>query len=418
MAPDGTITLFLPEETPVSRWLRIGLTDKLYIPFVGILVLSVAVTITSTLYVLRTSDGEHSTLQVAFAILASGLSTIVVGAFVYSLVLRRVLLSRIRSAIDAAQSIAGRDLTRRLDEQGGDELSVLAAAFNTMTDNLRDLTRALQRVSGEMEGRAKGILDTVEHQASLSIRQSEEVSRLTGTMSELALSTREIAGSSTHVVQIAAQTRRDSEQGVAATDESRTRMDEISSVNRDRAGQIDDLKRRAYQVGEVMEFIEQIADQTKLIAFNASIEAAGAGEMGRRFEVVAREIRRLAENVAESAGQIRSRILDIQTSSEKLDEISQVESEKVRLGADAALNTVSVLHRIREGSGRTTALVEEISGAINRHDSASGQLVAALQDIDQQASALRDGLQSLSDIASSMRTLASNLHNLTAGVRL
>jgi len=402
----------------VSRWLRIGLTDKLYIPFVGILVLSVAVTITSTLYVLRTSDGEHSTLQVAFAILASGLSTIVVGAFVYSLVLRRVLLSRIRSAIDAAQSIAGRDLTRRLDEQGGDELSVLAAAFNTMTDNLRDLTRALQRVSGEMEGRAKGILDTVEHQASLSIRQSEEVSRLTGTMSELALSTREIAGSSTHVVQIAAQTRRDSEQGVAATDESRTRMDEISSVNRDRAGQIDDLKRRAYQVGEVMEFIEQIADQTKLIAFNASIEAAGAGEMGRRFEVVAREIRRLAENVAESAGQIRSRILDIQTSSEKLDEISQVESEKVRLGADAALNTVSVLHRIREGSGRTTALVEEISGAINRHDSASGQLVAALQDIDQQASALRDGLQSLSDIASSMRTLASNLHNLTAGVRL
>lgn len=402
----------------MSRWLRIGLTDKLYIPFVGILVLSVAVTITSTLYVLRTSDGEHSTLQVAFAILASGLSTIVVGAFVYSLVLRRVLLSRIRSAIDAAQSIAGRDLTRRLDEQGGDELSVLAAAFNTMTDNLRDLTRALQRVSGEMEGRAKGILDTVEHQASLSIRQSEEVSRLTGTMSELALSTREIAGSSTHVVQIAAQTRRDSEQGVAATDESRTRMDEISSVNRDRAGQIDDLKRRAYQVGEVMEFIEQIADQTKLIAFNASIEAAGAGEMGRRFEVVAREIRRLAENVAESAGQIRSRILDIQTSSEKLDEISQVESEKVRLGADAALNTVSVLHRIREGSGRTTALVEEISGAINRHDSASGQLVAALQDIDQQASALRDGLQSLSDIASSMRTLASNLHNLTAGVRL
>ncbi|MBM3325958.1 MAG: hypothetical protein FJY65_03095 [Calditrichaeota bacterium] len=106
-------------------------------------------------------------------------------------------------------------------------------------------------------------------------------------------------------------------------------MDKIAAVNRDRVQQIKDLRRRTVQVGEVMEFIEQIADQTKLIAFNASIEAAGAGEMGRRFEVVAREIRRLAENVGESAGQIRSRITDIQKAGELLASTAAQESEEM-----------------------------------------------------------------------------------------
>jgi len=239
----------------MGRWLRIRLTDKLFIPFVGILVLSVILTIISTLYVLRTSDPEHSTLRLVSTILLAGLSTIVIGAFIYSWVLKFVLLLRIRSAIIAAQAIAGRDLTQRLDERGEDELAVLAAAFNAMSDNLRELTKALVRVSSE--------------------------------------------------------------------------MDKIAAVNRDRVQQIKDLRRRTVQVGEVMEFIEQIADQTKLIAFNASIEAAGAGEMGRRFEVVAREIRRLAENVGESAGQIRSRITDIQKAGELLASTAAQESEEM-----------------------------------------------------------------------------------------
>ncbi len=402
----------------MGRWVRIKLMDKLFIPFVGVLVLSVALTILSTLYVLKTTDPQHSTLRLVSTILIAGLSTIVVGTFIYGWVLKWVLLNRIQLAIVAAQAIAGRDLTQRLDERGEDELAILASAFNAMTDNLSSITKALQRVSGEIDVRASDITNLMKTQTNLSVQQSEKVSYIADTMSKMASFTRSIAESAMNVVQIALQTRLDSENGAKATDDSRHLMDEISAVNRERVQQINDLRRRVIQIGEVMEFIEQIADQTKLIAFNASIEAAGAGEMGRRFEVVAREIRRLAENVAESAGQIKKRITDIHISSEDLASTSIQESERIRHGVEASLNTVTILHRIREGAGKTNELIEQISNSINSQNVSVSKLDAGLQEIDQQAITLRNGLQELSGIAEAMRELSSQLKDLTAGFQV
>lgn len=494
----------------MSRLLKMGLTDKLFLPFVGILLLSVLLTIVLSLWVQQRADTarirkyhERSQLQwrsvteilwqvddlkglkavyrnavdtdgylnylllldgsgntmvssssnyadespglrlevdvkgpgnqtgsvaIGYAsgmekrssfglisvILLAGFSTIFAGAIIYMMVLKSVLLRRIKSAVSAATAIASNDLTKRLDERGEDELSVLARVFNLMADNLSSLAKTIHTAVLDIDDKAAGILKSVDTQATLSSRQSDHVSQITNVMSDIAESTRQISDSSANVVEIAASTLQNATRGVEATDNSRGRMDEISSSNRERVQQIMELSRRTHQVGEVMEIIEQIADQTKLIAFNASIEAAGAGEMGRRFEVVAREIRRLAENVVDSANQIHSRITDIQQSAGQLSDTTEKESAKIRAGSEAALHTVTVLHSIREGSFRTTELVENISGSIKRQNKAADDLLTSFHEIDTEAAALRDGLSSLNGIAQAMKELSSELRTVSS----
>jgi len=495
----------------MSRWLRLGLTDKLFVPFVCILLLSVIATAFLTLWgqsgrdderiaeftgrikdqwrstahalwikgeteqlsdifrlaaemdtmlnavtladgngqIIASSssdlsartkgliievpvagpDGQTGRLSAGYAleladrtfldlitsILLTGLVTIIVGAFVYMKVLDLVILKRIRSASDAATAIAGRDLGLRLDDRGEDELATLAGAFNKMTDNLNELIGQIQTVTGDIDLRAAGIMSAVESQSALSSTQSEEVTRISETMNAVADQTKKISTSAHEVVRIADDTQKSSDLGVTATDEARRLMDQIASVNNERVEQIHELKRRATQIGDVMQFIEQIADQTKLIAFNASIEAAGAGEMGRRFEVVAREIRRLAENVSESTGQIRTRIVDIQQAIERLASTSVEESNKVRLGSDSSLHTVTVLHDIRNGSTRTTQRVQEISEAIFTQDTASAELVEMLSGIDSNARNLKQGLGDLVVIASDLKELSGTLKGMSSG---
>ncbi len=498
----------------MSRWLRMGLTDKLFIPLVGILLLSATLTTFLTISVQQHSDkqrteqftgrmreqwrtmvhelwskgevdelhyilkvlvendtllnfailynaqnkpvagtgildtthigglsltipiigplGETGTFAAGYAgrfeagtslglimaILIGGLSTIIIGSLIYMKLLDKVLLRRIRAASAAATAIANRDLTQKLDEKGDDELASLAHAFNLMVDNLKSLTRAIHQVVGEIDDEAAGILSSVDSQALLSLTQKEQVSQITRTMASMADLSNKIALSSGEVVKIADDTLRGSDKGVAATDDSRGLMDQIAIGNTERVEQIKDLKRRAIQIGDVMEFIEHIADQTKLIAFNASIEAAGAGEMGRRFEVVAREIRRLAENVSESAGQISTRITDVQQSIEAIAVKSVEESLKIQNGLDASLHTVTVLHSIREGANRTTEQVQGISSAIGNQNEAAAKLFNSLQVIDRQSGELNQGLSDLRLIAGALKGLSTSLHEISSSFKL
>ena len=358
-----------------------------------------------------------TSLTLIMAILIGGLSMIVVGALIYMKLLDKILLRRIRAASEAANAIANRDLTKKLDEKGEDELAALAHSFNIMVDNLKSLTKAIQRVVEEIDDETAGILASVDSQALLSLTQKEQVSQITRTMASMAELSNKIALSSGEVVKIADDTLKGSNRGVSATDDSRGLMDQIAIGNTERVEQIKDLKRRAIQIGDVMEFNERIADQTKLIAFNASIEAAGAGEMGRRFEVVAREIRRLAENVSESASQISTRITDIQQSIESIAARTAEESLKVQAGLDASLHTVTVLHSIREGANRTTEQVQSISVAIGNQNDAAGNLLTSLKVIDRQSGELNQGLSGLRFIAGALKGLSTSLNDISSSFR-
>lgn len=497
----------------MSRWLKMGLADKLFVPLVGILLFSVALTTFFTLSVQRHSDKDRTeqfldrirvqwratinelwakgdvasihhilkasvdadtllnyavlfdshgnlvagsnfgdttatgglrmvvpignnnsesalliagyarrfesvtSLGLITVILVTGLSAIIIGALIYMSLLDRVLLKRIRAASAAASAIANRDLTQRLEDKGDDELATLAHAFNVMVENLNGLTEAIHRVVGKIDDEAAGILKSVEFQTNLSAIQTEQVSHISRTMSSMADLTDRIARSSEEVVKIADDTSHSSQKGVSATDDSRGLMDQIAIVNTERVEQIKDLKRRAVQVGDVMEFIEQIADQTKLIAFNASIEAAGAGEMGRRFEVVAREIRRLAESVSESTGQIRTRITDIQQAIEGISIKSVDESQKVQRGLEASLHTVTVLHSIQEGANRTTEQIHGISTAIGDQNKEATRLLDGIKIIDRQSVELDKGLTDLRLIAESLKGLSTSLHEISSSFK-
>ena len=158
-------------------------------------------------------------------------------------------------------------------------------------------------------------------------------------------------------------------------------MDEHGEYNQNNLRQIVELGKRSKEINKVMEIINNIADQTKLIAFNAAIEASSAGEAGKRFGVVAVEIRRLADNVMESTGEIAGKIEEIQDAVNRLVITSEKGSKRVQNGMDLVAQTVDVMNNILAGAQSTTESSKQISLSTQQQNTASSQVVTPWKEI-------------------------------------
>jgi methyl-accepting chemotaxis protein len=167
-----------------------------------------------------------------------------------------------------------------------------------------------------------------------------------------------------------------------------------------------------------MEIINSIASQTKLIAFNAALEAASAGESGKRFGVVALEIRRLADSVVESTGEIEGRITEILDAVNRLVMNSEKSSHIAEQGQEHATRTVTVLTGILNGVEETTDAARQISLSTQQQQIASGQVVIALKDIEQGVKFSTDAARNTKDATSELAQFSHKLRDLVDSFKL
>lgn len=291
-----------------------------------------------------------------------------------------LITNRLNLVITVVNKVADGNLSEKIMECGNDELGKFAQTFNIMIDNMQEIIGKVQQAVFKLDSSVKDIQDGVQHQATTSTQQSASISETTATMEELAQTSRQIAQNADSVVDVAKQTENSAQSGVNAANDTFSKMEEVSAKNQENISEMADLGKKSERIHEIMEIINTITDQTKLIAFNAAIEAAGAGESGRRFAIVATEIRRLADDTEKSTAEIKSKINEIQRAVNRLVIASEEETRRLNEGVKFTQLTVNALEEILNGARATTSSAKEISLATQQQRTASEQIVGALKE--------------------------------------
>lgn len=359
-------------------------------------------------------------------ITTSRLVVVVVGIVVVLIVIGMVLYSNasivrpIRETSSALQDIsAGEgDLTRRLNDTRVGEIGELAHGFNTFIEQLHGIMTQVAETTTHMHGSADEILTAVTEQAGIVAQQSSSITEITATMEELSSTAKYIAEQSQSVADTSTQALHATENGAEAVQSVMQTMDNINQTYQQGIHEIVELGKRSKEITKIMEIINNIADQTKLIAFNAALEAASAGEAGKRFGVVAAEIRRLADNVMEFTGEIETQLNEIQEAIDRLVIASEQSTKVVQEGMASSAQTVVLLDDILAGAQSTSDAATQISLSTQQQTTASDQVVVALQEISEGSKQTSASINQINTISKEFAELSSNLQELIGKFKL
>ncbi|MGD8623126.1 MAG: methyl-accepting chemotaxis protein [Anaerolineae bacterium] len=315
--------------------------------------------------------------------------------------------------VAAAQRVAGGDLAPiPLDgarQDSNDELVQLQVALAQMVEQLRAIITRIRGAALHISSAAEEVKATLHEQAGAATQSASAVTETTAAMEELAIIAAQIAQRSGSVVGEASETQEDAQSGARAVSETVTKLDEIRLANESNVSEIMALGRKSRRIGEVMELIDNIASRTKLIAFNAALEAAAAGESGQRFSVVAMEVRRLADNVVESTDEIRERIAEIQAATNALIVASEQEAKRIAEGVARGKEASQTLNEILVSAQSTTSSAEQISLSTQQQRTAAEQVVDAVRGIERDSRAVAHGSEEATHVISDLVQLAEEL---------
>ncbi len=349
---------------------------------------------------IRSAQYIYSALGIAGIITVVGIVIVIVSIALKPLIRLKGVLE------EAAQR---NDLTIRVAVEEKNEFGQIAALFNSYMDNLLSIMRKVAGSAKDINIHANDLSGAVQQQAAVTTEQSSAVTEITSTMEELSASSSQIAEYSTSVVDNARKTSEDLKTGSESVNAVIEKMTEINTDNEQNIQVIHDLGKRSKEITKIMEIINNIADQTKLIAFNAALEASSAGEAGKRFAVVAVEIRKLADSVMESTGEIESKINEIQEAIDRLVITSEKGSKGIRGGIESSGHTSDIIVDIVEAANQTTDSAKQISLSTQQQKTASSQVLIALKEIMTGSRQNTDAINQIKLVATNLALLSDDL---------
>ncbi len=317
------------------------------------------------------------------------------------------LRQKVDSMLRVVSAAAEGDLTQQVTVRGDSAIGQMGEGLIRFFEKLKESIRSISTAAAELSDSARDISAAVQDQAAVAAQQSSSVSEISTTVEELSISSSQVADNANAVAEISTNALHESERGMEAMENLKLKMDTISEDNQGSIREIVSLGNKSKEIGKVMEIINNIADQTKLIAFNAAIEASSAGEAGKRFGVVAVEIRRLADNVMESTSEIENKIEEIQEAINRLVVSSERGSKNIQEGNRLTAQTIAELEKLVEGAKSTADAAAQISLSTQQQKTATEQVLAALKEIvdgSRQASAAIKQTSSVTNRLSEMST--------------
>lgn len=294
---------------------------------------------------------------------------------------RERLEDNIKKLSLVVENTAHGDLSQTITLEGAEELSQLLSAFNKMIVDLRRLIHQIKEASLQISSAGSQILASAQEQSSGSNEQAASISQVTVTVEELSSTSKQIAENADAVVKIAEETLQSAQTGQDGVENVIASMEKIKETTESGARRILSLGEKSQKIGEILEIINNIAAETKLIAFNAAIEASRAGEAGRGFAVVAAEVKKLAENVVESTKIIKEISTETQTLVSQAIMSIEEDVKKVDEGVKLAQKAGESLEEILDMVDQTTKAAKQISVATQQQRTASEQVVATMHEI-------------------------------------
>jgi methyl-accepting chemotaxis protein len=312
------------------------------------------------------------------------------------------------------RKVAAGELREKVPEDGFEEIRALARDFNAMAANLRSVLGQIQETGASVGTFSSDFMTVIQDQAASASQQATSVAEVTATMEELSRTSRQIAQNAESVKEASSKSVEVAQAGTTLGREGVEAMAQIKERVGDIARKTLFLGEKSHEIGKVMEIIKEIASEIHLLALNAAIESAAAGEHGRRFAVVASEVRRLAEKTRESTETIRGIITEIQSATNSSVEATEqgtreVErwKETIRLSSEAFSEIIATIERTSEAS-------TQISLATHQQTSANEQVVQAMRQIEEMVRVTASKMKESSASAAQLREMAGALQEKTA----
>ncbi|MBD3257323.1 HAMP domain-containing protein [candidate division GN15 bacterium] len=291
----------------------------------------------------------------------------------------RRLIDYMKELAGAAERIADNDLTVQVEPKSEDD--VLGNSFKTMVANLGDMIRQLNQNATELVTAATEIASSSEQMSRGANDQTQQMSQISTAVEEMTATIVESSKNAGDASSAAGGASETASQGGAIVNETIQGMQRIASVVRESADSIQKLASSADQIGEIIGVIDDIADQTNLLALNAAIEAARAGEQGRGFAVVADEVRKLAERTGKATGEITDMIKGIQTETQEAVQSMETGIGEVDKGRELADNAGNSLSEIVSVSQRVMDMIQQIATAAEEQSSAAEQISKNVENV-------------------------------------
>jgi methyl-accepting chemotaxis protein len=316
------------------------------------------------------------------------------------------------------REVARGELRERIPEEGFEEIRALARDFNAMAGNLRTVLAQIQETGASVGTFSSDFMTVIQDQAASASQQATSVAEVTATMEELSRTSRQIAQNAESVKEAASKSVEVAQAGTTLGREGVEAMAQIKERVEDIARKTLFLGEKSQEIGKVMEIIKEIASEIHLLALNAAIESAAAGEHGRRFAVVASEVRRLAEKTRESTETIRGIITEIQSATNSSVESTEQGTKEVERWKETIRLSSEAFSEIIETIERTSEASTQISLATHQQTSANEQVVQAMRQIEEMVRVTASKMTESSASASRLREMAGTLQEKTAVFRV
>ncbi|MCY0107750.1 methyl-accepting chemotaxis protein [Pseudomonas monsensis] len=331
-----------------------------------------------------------------------------VGSVVWLL---RSKLAPLSDLVRQAEALGAGDLSVRLNVSSNDEIGQLSRAFNQMSQALSTMVEHIRRASEEVNSRAQALSGLSGGAYEGMEQQSGEITSMAGAVEEFSATSLNIADNMGNTQRLAQENAQQTQIGRSSMEEASSSLEQIAGALNTTATVINTLGQRSQEIGGIVSVITSIAEQTNLLALNAAIEAARAGEQGRGFAVVADEVRSLASRTRQATDEISSMIHSIQQ--ETGNAISTMEQGNVLMqeGLSRNANVASALARIDEQSRSAGQQFAAITTATQEQSSTATLLSSNLQSIALANSEQREVVSNLAVTAKELEKLAADLRS-------
>lgn len=292
-----------------------------------------------------------------------GLVIIVVVSVILSLTIKASVTKPITYTVAMVKEIAGGDLSSEVPVRSSDEIGEMARSFNLMIENLRRIADEIADTAGTVAGSSEGLLTTTGELSSCSKDLADQIVQMKGAIDQMFHTLMEMARSTTEASDASDEASRIAISGRDKVQETLAGMQRIAVTVKEAASTVEELDKSSQDIDGIVNTINDIADQTNLLALNAAIEAARAGEHGRGFAVVADEVRKLAEQTGKATKEVASIIKKIHT--DTIRSVDSIESGKgeVEKGVKLAETAKTCLEQIVAASKRGTETIQQIATA-------------------------------------------------------
>ncbi|MCK6412828.1 MAG: methyl-accepting chemotaxis protein [Azonexus sp.] len=321
------------------------------------------------------------------------------------------------AAREVIERIAQGDLTGSIPVRNGDKGSLMVST-QRMQNNLR-------RMLADLRDNADGVASAAQEMASASSqvavatsRQSEAASSMAAAVEEMTVSISQVSDSAREAHGVTSQTGGLSQEGSRAIEDTVAEMQRISTTVDAASRNIREMGEHSERISSIVGVIKDVADQTNLLALNAAIEAARAGEQGRGFAVVADEVRKLAERTAKATTEISEMIVAVQGSVHQAVATMEQTVSRVEDGVSLARRTSESIVAINEGAQRVLGTVSDISDALREQSVASNDIATNVENIAQMSEENSSAIRSAADTAAHLEKLAADTRSAIATFRL